>query len=108
MNAASDRFPVTSRLRKFLYHFLAIFQLALIYASSAVGDGICAKDGWEIAEEENRPLEISCFLLLLWLLAVIFAAVLGVYDRRNRPLIFLFLVVLLPYFEFCWWIANMC
>lgn len=91
---------------KLKYIFIAGVQLASILTSGILRR-ICFNEIDFMEEQPMSPmLRASFYALLLWLATIILSAGLAILDKENRAMIFLFLVLLLPFFESLAWLAT--
>lgn len=87
------------------YLALALIQAALIACSAALRRTSWLELDFPLSQSDGlRLLDISGYAFLLWGASIIAAVIMGVYDKQNRSLIFLSLVVLLPFVEFWGWL----
>lgn len=91
---------------KRLYFFVGIAQLLLILAS-----GLFRSVSWQemdpLDDSRNWPgsAHTSFYLLIGWTITIILASWFAARDKKNRSMIALFLIVLLPSVEFFLWIT---
>ena len=88
------------------YLAIGLVQFSLILAS-----GLFRRLSWHdidpLDDGHNWPLSAhaSFYLLLGWVATIILASWLAARDQKNRSMIALFLIMLLPSIEFFLWIA---
>ncbi|WP_316156888.1 hypothetical protein [Cupriavidus sp. BIC8F] len=86
------------------YIALAFLQFGFIFASA-----IFRRRAWREMDIHDGLMEmpismkVSFALFGLWALAVFLAAIVAMMNRKDRAMIFLFLVALFPFFEFWGW-----
>jgi len=90
---------------KRLYVAVGLIQLALILAS-----GLLRSVAWNDVDPMNDaeylpPMAYASFYALIgWGLTILLAGGLAVRDKKNRSMIVLFLIALLPSAEFFLWL----
>jgi hypothetical protein len=89
------------------YLTLGLAQLLLISMSGWIRRASWREiDIFEVAEE-TWPLsvQLSFYCLAGWLATIAIAIWFAVFDKKNRSMVVLFLVLLLPWLEFFLWFA---
>lgn len=88
--------------------YIVIFSIQLgAITASGILRRMCFNEIDFMEEQPMSPiLRISFYALLLWLATIILSAGLAILDKENRAMIFLFLVLLLPFFESLAWLAT--
>ncbi|MQR02355.1 hypothetical protein [Glaciimonas soli] len=88
------------------YFTLALFQLLLIVLAA-----ILRRYSWAEIDSQaedgmgaySLTMKFSMYMLFAWLATIFISMVFAIKDTKNRAMIILFLVLLLPFFEFWGW-----
>lgn len=91
-----------------IYVYIA---LLCIQAALSIAAGIFRRQSWSDATIDGQllpsiDLSISNWLIISWAVSVIIATLLCFFDKKNKAIIFLFLVLIFPSLELLWLLVG--